>query len=277
MSDLTYAKAIILGVLQGLTEFLPVSSSGHLAIAQRHLGLAPDDPTMLRLDVMTHVGTVAAVVVIFFPTFRRYTRRLLRELERNGPRPRYALRIACLGFAATAVTATIGLGFKEPLLAAFGKPTWIGWGLITTGVLLAGTKFVKRGRRGWGRFTWWHAALVGLVQGLAILPGISRSGATICVASFCGLRRRWAAEFSFFIAVPAILGAAVLELGETLSRSNEGAPVTAWGPTLLGSGVAFVAGLVALRILLTTVQRGRLHYFALYCWLVGSLTISGVL
>ena len=276
MSELTYLGALLLGVLQGLTEFLPVSSSGHLAITQRWLGLDPESPAMLLFDVTTHLGTVVAVLIVFARQVQRYVGRLARESGTwNGKR--YAWHIALLGVAALVPTIGIGLGCKATLEAAFGKPVWIGVGLLVTGVLLAATVLPCRGRRGWKRFHWWQAFLVGAAQGIAIWPGISRSGATICVATFLGLRRRWAAEFSFFIAVPAIVGATLLKLADTLALGSDALARTPWGPILLGSVVSCTVGVIALRLLLDVVRRGRLHYFAAYCWILGGLIIAGVL
>jgi undecaprenyl-diphosphatase len=276
VSELTYLRALLLGILQGVTEFLPVSSSGHLAIAQRYLTLDPDSQSMLLFDVTTHLGTVVAVLFVFAGRIREYCRRLGDESALPSAN-RYARHIALMGLVALVPTVGIGLGGKPTLEAAFGKPIWIGTGLIVTGVLLAATLLCRRGRRGWKRFYWWQAFLVGIAQGIAIWPGISRSGATICVATFLGLRRQWAAEFSFFIAVPAIVGATLLKITDTLTLGTEAGGTTPWGPIVVGGVASFVVGVLALKLLLDVVRRARLHYFAVYCWILGGLTIAGVL
>ena len=276
MSEFGYLTSILLGAVQGLTEFLPISSSGHLALIQRWLGLEANAPPMLLFDVLAHLGTLIAVMIVFAPSARRFVTRLFKELSTSGSRPRFAWRIAGLAIVATIPTAVIGLGFQDAFEAAFGKPRWIGVALWVTGGLLAVTAGIKRPSRGWKRFRWWQAALVGVLQGLAILPGISRSGATICVALFCGLRRRWAAEFSFLIAVPAMLGAALLKTKDTLELPSEQLASLAWGPILVGSLGALVIGVVALLILLNVVRRAKLHYFAVYCWLMGTLALAGL-
>lgn len=277
MSELTYFQAIVLGIVQGVTEFLPISSSAHLALAQGLFKLNPASQSMLVFDVCAHVGTVVAVLIVFARPTSRFLKRLIRETDRNWNQKRYAWRIAILGIIASVPTATIGLGFKSQLEAAFAKPQWIGVCLVITALLLFLTKSVPRGRRGWGRFAWWQALLVGIVQGAAILPGISRSGATICVAVFCGLKRRWAGEFSFFIAVPAIVGATVVKLSDVSELAVSANTSTHWGPVIVGGGIAFLVGVVALKILLGVVRMGALHYFAPYCFILGVLAIIGAL
>jgi undecaprenyl-diphosphatase len=264
-------------VVQGLTEFLPVSSSAHLAITQRWYALAPECLPMHVFDGLVHIGTTIAVFIVFARPLRRYGHRMIGELSSSWTGKRYALRILLLGVMATIPTGVIGLGFKKTFERAFGEPVWIGVGLLVTGVLLAGTAGVGRGKRGWKDFSWWRAVLVGTAQGIAIWPGVSRSGSTICAATFCGLRRRWAAEFSFFIAIPAILGATALKLREALAMSAENAVPIAWGPTLLGAAISLVVGVLSLRLLLGVVRRAKLHYFAYYCWVVGLLVVTRVL
>lgn len=277
MSELTYLEAVVLGMVQGLTEFLPVSSSAHLAITQRWYALDPESLPMHVFDGLVHIGTTLAVFIVFAGSLRGYVHRLVGELSASWTGKRYALRILLLGVAATIPTGVIGLGFKKTFETAFGQPGWIGVGLLITGVLLAVTAWVGRGQRGWKNFVWWQAVLVGIAQGIAIWPGVSRSGSTICAATFCGLRRRWAAEFSFFIAVPAILVATVLKLREAFAMSATSAVAIAWGPTLIGAAVSLVVGVLALRLLLGAVRRAKLHYFSYYCWIVGVLLIAKVL
>lgn len=275
-ADLTYLYGIILGAVQGLTEFLPISSSAHLAVVQSWLRLDPEGLHMHVFDGVSHVGTVLAVFVVFFSSFRDYLARLRNELRPDWPGPRHAMKFAMLGVIASIPTAFIGLAFKKHFEHSFGDPLEVGAGLMITGVLLIITSFAPRGRIGWKRFFWWHAALIGVAQGVSISPGISRSGATICTATLCGIRRRWAAEFSFFIAIPAILGATVLKLREALSGQAVEAGAIAWGPTVLGGLVAFVVGVISLRLLLDAVRRAKLHHFAWYCFLVGTLIVFRV-
>lgn len=280
MSDLTYLQAVVLGVVQGLTEFLPVSSSAHLAITQQWYALDPESLPMHVFDGLVHIGTTLAVFIVFAGSLRRFGSRLIGELSSNWTGKRYALRILLLGVMATIPTGAMGLAFKKTFERAFGEPVWIGVGLLITGTLLAITARVRRGKRGWKDFSWWRAVLVGAAQGIAIWPGVSRSGSTICAATYCGLRRRWAAEFSFFIAVPAIVGATALKLCEAFGMSAGNAVPTVaihWGPTLVGAAVSVIVGVVSIRLLLGAVRRMKLHYFSYYCWAIGVLMIAKVL
>ncbi|MCH8149997.1 MAG: undecaprenyl-diphosphate phosphatase [Planctomycetes bacterium] len=275
MSQLDYLTAAALGVVQGLTEFLPVSSSGHLALVQKWFKLEPDSPQMLLFDVLAHLGTLLAVLIVFAGPFRRFFIRLRNECRSTWTHKRAGLRILALGVAATIPTAIIGLSLRDSFEQAFGRPRWIAVALAVTGLLLAATKWIPRPTHGWRRFTWWHAIVVGTVQAMAIMPGISRSGATICAALFLGLRRRWAAEFSFLIAVPAILGAVVLQLGDAFTRSAELGAGYGWGPVVLGSFISLIVGVFALRLLLGVVRSAKLHYFAVYCLLLSVFVFFG--
>jgi undecaprenyl-diphosphatase len=275
VTELDYPKAVLLGIIQGLTEFLPISSSAHLAFAQRWMSLRADSPSMFMFDGLSHVGTLISVAVVFRSSIGRFTAQFIRQCATGWTGRRNAWRIAILGVVASVPTAAIGLGFKEQLEADFGRPRWIGAELIVTGLLLAVMAFLPRGRRGLKEFTWWQAALVGTAQGVAIIPGISRSGATICTASFFGLRRRWAAEFSFFISFPAILGATAIQFKDMLESGVEAARQLPWTPILAGSAVSLFVGIVALKLLVRAVMRAKLHYFALYCWALGAMILLG--
>ena len=277
MNELDYVEASLLGLIQGITEFLPISSSGHLALTQRWLGLDPDSSHMLLFDVLAHLGTLLAVGVVFASPARRFVVRLVQESASSWTRKRYAWRIALLAVVATIPTGAIGLAFKDTFESAFAKPAWIATGLIVTGLCLAALAVVKPGRSGWKDFRWWQAALVGVAQGLAILPGLSRSGLTICAASYCGLRRRWTAEFSFLIAVPAITAATLLKIKEVVELPAAQQSAVPWTPMLVGSACAFAVGVIALKLLLSAVRRARLHWFCVYCWAAGGLVLAGVL
>ncbi|MFQ5413403.1 MAG: undecaprenyl-diphosphate phosphatase [Phycisphaerae bacterium] len=273
MDALGYGDALLLGLVQGLTEFLPVSSSGHLALTQTWLGLESGSDTLLLFDVVAHFGTVLAIMVVLGRSGMVFLRRLWAERAAAWRGHRHACHVMVLCLAATVPTAAIGLGFKDKLESAYDDPGIIGLCLLLTGSLLALMAVVPRPRRGWKQFGVWRAALIGVAQGLAILPGISRSGATICAALGLGLRRRWAAEFSFLIAMPAICGAVALKIKDTLDLPAAALADTPWGPILAGSVVSFATGVVALRLLLAAVRSANLHFFAIYCWLLGALVL----
>ena len=231
----------------------------------------PSSPTVLLFDALTHIGTVVSILIVFAAPLRKYAARLFAETFAGWCGPRLAWRIALLGVAASIPTAAIGLAFKDSFTEGFADSRRVGWGLIVTAALLFITSFIPRGRRGWRRFSWWQAVLVGVAQGVAIEPGISRSGSTICTATFCGLRRRWAAQFSFFIAMPAILGATAIQLDDTLEAVRLAGGALPWGPLAVGSVVALVVGVIALFWLLAAVRRAKLMPFAGYCLILGTL------
>ena len=277
MSDFGYVTAALLGIVQGVTEFLPISSSGHLALIQRWFDLDPGSPEALLFNVLVHLGTLLAVAIVFAAPAGRFAARLRRETRSSWTGRRHAWRIVMLAGIATAPTAAIGLSLQSTFEAAFDKPVWIGSGLLVTAGLLAALAKLGRGRRGWKDFHGWQAFLVGIAQSFAIMPGISRSGSTICVALFCGLRRRWAAEFSFLIAAPTILGAALLKLRDTMDLPAEELAAIHWPPLLVGSAFSLVVGVIALTLLLSAVRRAKLHYFSVYCGLLGAAILASSL
>jgi len=269
VTELDYGKAVLLGLVQGLTEFLPVSSSGHLVIVQQWFGLRGASPSMLLFDVFTHVGTLIAVLVVFAATLRRFVEKARREFGSGETGRRIATPVVLLGAVACVPTAAIGLVFQHVFERAFDSLTTTGVGLLLTASLLFVSGRVPRPRRGWRRFGWWRAALVGVAQGAAITPGISRSGSTICLAMLLGMKRRWAAEFSFLIAVPSIAGAGVLKMRDTLSLPHGQLSSMPYGPILVGTIVSFCMGVIALRLLLRIVVRDKLHLFSYYCFVLG--------
>lgn len=249
-------ESVLLGLLQGLTEFLPVSSSGHLVLAQ---SLLPGfrQPGVL-FDVLLHVGTLLAVLAYF----RGDVGELLASLLPGGDPSRR--RLALLLVAATVPTGLIGVVFKDPLEALFHAPRAAAAMLLVTGALLWVSEVLARPRMGLEGLGYGRALAVGVVQGLAIVPGISRSGSTIAAGTLLGIRGEDAARFSFLLSVPAVLGAVVLQAPE-LAAVEPGAPA------VYAAGVlaAFLSGLWAIRFLLAVIRRGRFRWFAVYCWCVG--------
>lgn len=256
-------EALFLGTLQGLTEFIPVSSSGHLVFFQSVLGLkeAP-----LFFDVMLHFGTLMAVVVCFrrdLATLVMEASRNLRKGEREGPETRFLLWIV-LG---TMPTGLMGILLKDWFESFFARPRAVGAMLALTGILLWLTRWKKGERRAIDKMAWWDAVLIGLAQGLAILPGVSRSGATISVALYLGLDRELAGKFSFLLSIPAVLGATLLEVPKM------GVVVPDPSSVVIGAGCAFGVGYVALKFLMTMVKLGKVDYFAYYCWFAAMVMV----
>ena len=266
-------EAIILGTVQGLTEFLPVSSSGHLVLFQNLFGM--HEPELL-FDICLHVGTLTAVLIVFYREIFQILTALVqfpgRLRSAGGLRNLLAgdesIRMALLIVVGSIPTAVIGLLFKEITDQLFGSLTIVGCMLLVTGTLLWLTRRIRTKGRPIERTSLKDALLVGLVQGLAILPGISRSGSTIATALFLGVDRKVAGRYSFLLSIPAIVGALILGLDTPeLQTTIPLATIVA------GSVISAVVGWLALVILLRVVDRGQLYRFAPYCWLVGAITL----
>jgi len=249
-------KAILLGIVQGIAEFLPVSSSGHLVvlgpIAGQWLGVSTETNDDLILNVVLHVGTLASILVVY--------RRTLVGLLKQFP-------LCLLIVIATIPVGIVGLLFKELLSDAFETPSVVavGW-LATAGMLLFGQRCaVKPRTESLEEMTPWQAVQVGLFQAMALVPGISRSGSTIAGGMLSGLKRDDAATFSFLIAIPAI-SAAALKIAMDVAES--GATSSAdwnWPALIAGALTSFLVGIASLKLLLRAISRFRLHWFAYYC------------
>lgn len=250
--------AVLLGVLQGLTEFLPVSSSGHLALAQI---LIPgfSQPGVV-FDAMLHVGTAAAVIWYERGEIRRWA---------TTPAGRRLIGLLVLGTVATAV---IAFPIKAAAEAAFVRPLWVGVALLLTGCVVGLTRWLPGGPRDESGTTWRQAVLIGLAQGLAVFPGLSRSGMTIVTALGAGLDRRWAPRFSFLLGVPAIAGVTVLEVFDE-RQALAAAGLWYWLACLAGAAAAGISGYVALKIVVRTLSSRVFHRFAWYCLPVGALVV----
>lgn len=271
-------EAVILGVVQGLTEFLPISSSGHLVMTEYLLGISM--PGVL-LEVVLHVGTLLSVVIV-------YRGRLLGLTRGALTGDRTAWRYILLLGLATVPAGLVGLFLKDPIETAFDTPAVTGFMLLVTGLLLYSTRWAARGRGAatgepdaaaeveGAEATALHASPVGigvatamgLAQAFAILPGISRSGTTITTGLWGKVDAVRAAEFSFLMSIPAIAGAAVLQVGDVHE-------VTAGAlPLAVGFLAALLSGIVAIRSLVWLLRRQGFHRFAYYVWLVGALFLG---
>lgn len=248
-------ESAVLGVVQGLTEFLPVSSSAHLVLAQSLLPGFPEENVFF--DVLLHLGTILAVIV----TFRLELLRLARSLLPGGDAgQRRLVGWLVLG---TLPAGVAGLLFRDAFHAMFASPRFVAAMLLVTGAILIAAEFTARPRRGLDGVGALRGFGVGVAQAFAIIPGISRSGATISAALAMGVRGEDAARFSFLLSIPAVLGAALLE-------GIHARPVASLAPAYaLGMAAAFLTGLWAIRVMLGILKRGRLRVFAFYCFLVG--------
>lgn len=257
--------SLFLGFIQGLTEFLPVSSSGHLVLFQRFFGL--EEPELF-FDICLHLGTLGAVCFFFRRDIAALGQAILAAVACRGklgdlsPEERSELAMVGLILAGSVPTAVLGVIIKEHSHVIFSSLLVVGGMLCITALLLSATALIPM--EGDRKITLPKALLIGLIQGMAVLPGLSRSGSTIALALFMGGSRERAARFSFLLSIPAIVGASLLAI---LDISSTVLPP--WWVILSGTAMAAVTGYLALRFLVYIVGRGKLHVFAPYCLVVG--------
>jgi len=265
--------AIVLGIVQGVTEFLPISSSGHLVLLQALFGM--EEPEIF-FDIAVHLGTLFAVCVFYCKDLKEIIVTLFSKATwRAGKGGILAcfsktpqLKLLWLIIVGTIPTVLIGLAFRPIAEMLFSSIRLVGFMLLITGILLWLTRRVQAKGRKLGELTVWDGLCVGIIQGLAILPGISRSGSTIAFGLFRNIDRETAARYSFLLSIPAILGAVVLELA-----GMQGHISSHLGSILSGACIAGIVGYVALKVLIHFVKRGNLYIFAPYCWLLGLIAI----
>ncbi|ABO48973.1 Undecaprenyl-diphosphatase [Desulforamulus reducens MI-1] len=244
-------KALILGTVQGFTEFLPVSSTGHLLLGRKLMGLSEAG---LFLDTMLHLGTLLAVVVVFW-----------KDIVYMIKRP--FSRLSLLIIAGTIPTAIIGLSFEDFFEEISKTGITVGWEFLATGAILwVADNMKKKGSKDIDQISFKDALMVGTLQGAAILPAISRSGLTIAGALFQGINKQAAARFSFLLSLPAILGAVVLQGAKLAGGQAESIGIV---PLLAGTLAAALSGYVAVKWMLAILQRGSLKVFSVYVWILG--------
>lgn len=266
--------AIILGVVQGLTEFLPVSSSGHLVLVRELLGIG--DPG-LSFAIWVHAGTALATVVFLRQEIGWILRGMGLFKGRASTRSdgcRDPWRVIALVVLGSVPAGVAGLLMRDPVERAFSSPVLSSFGLIFTGLVLFlhGLGERKAGSEGslarpFASVDWTRALVAGMAQAIAILPGVSRSGMTITAGFGAGMEREDAARFSFFLALVAVTGGLLLDAGSAL---REGVSVFTLS-NLAGAGAAFLSGSIALGLVFKAVRRGRFSLFAYYCWVAGAI------
>jgi len=261
---MTIVQSVILGALQGIAEFLPISSSGHLIIMREFMEL---EGVPLLFDVLLHVSTLAVVIIIF----RNRVWGIIRSFGRlaggkKDESDRENLKLLLLIILATVFTVIIGLGISY--LEMETRPRVVSSLFIVTGLLLVATRFT-RGNRGYDQLGIRHGIITGIAQGLGVFPGISRSGITISAALYSGINREKAGEFSFLISIPAILGAFILELRDMGTLVESVSPLN----LSIGIAVSFFVGYFSLLLLLRLIRGGKLFYFAFYLIPLGVFTL----
>ena len=271
---MTYFEAVILGLVQGLAEFLPVSSSGHLALLQQFFGI--DENKVLLFAVMLHVGTLISVFIVYWKDIWELIVELCLTIKdlctgkglRLEERP--VRKLGVLIIIATIPTGIIGVLGGDFFDAPSPSLVPIGIGLIITGFLLVMAERMGSSSRGLEKMNFRNAFFIGLVQGIAICPGISRSGSTLFGSLICNLDRKFAVKFVFLISIPSILGSAVLELPDAIEAGVTAAEA---GPVIVGMLVAAVSGLVAIKTMIKIVSDKKLSYFSYYVWVVGVFVV----
>jgi len=253
----SYWQGMVLGLVQGLTEFLPVSSSGHLVLAEALTGVKTPG---VFVEVVLHVATLGSVLIVYG---RRLWELIVGLFQRSPDRIRY---IGLL-IVASIPAAIIGLLFQKAIEDQFHSLSWLGIEFIVSGLILWSTRHLGGDRTAPG---WGGALGIGAGQAFAILPAISRSGSTVAAALWAGLTPAAAAEFSFLLAVPVIAGAALLE-GR---HATVNIAAVGLGPLIVSFVLSFASGVFAIRFLIALLRRGRFYVFAPYCWIVGILTLG---
>ena len=259
---MSWIEALILGIVQGLTEFLPVSSSGHLAIGKALFGIETAD---LSFEVAVHAATVLATLVVFWKDILGLLQGLFKF--KWNPETRYILLI----LLSMIPVLIVGVFFKDSVEELFGNGLLVvGFALLVTAFLLFLSETIAARRGGEGSKMNWKSALwMGLAQAVAVIPGLSRSGSTIATGLLCGVKKEEVTRFSFLMVLIPILGEAFLDVvGDGFSQSTVGTL-----PLLLGFLAAFVSGLFACRFMIAMVKKAKLKWFALYCVIVGLVCI----
>lgn len=268
---MTLLQSIVLGIVQGLTEFLPISSSGHLVIVPYLLGWKIPAEDAFIFDVLVQVATLLAVFAYFWKDLIVIARAFFRGIKRGQPFANPFSRLGWLLIAATIPAAVIGFLFKGAVERAFTSPLVTAFFLLVTAVLLLIAEFVGRRTRRLNHLTWQDAFWIGIFQALALFPGISRSGATITGGMTHNLERTSAARFSFLMAIPIMLAAGSLATLDLLRVPNLGNILPTFVPGFLTAGVV---GYLAIRWLLRYLTRHPLYVFAAYCTLLAGVTLA---
>ena len=271
MSVLT---AVLLGLVQGVAEFLPISSSGHLAIAEHLLNLQGAANVPDFYDVLLHLGTLVAVFVAYWGDIRDMVVEFFTGIgdlaHHSTPNPVPPARLLILLIIVGTLPLFVMVPFRHFFEGLGDNMYFIGGALIVTGILLFASDRVHHGRKTEKTATMLDALLVGIGQAIALCPGISRSGMTITSGCFAGFERKFAVRFAFLLSIPAVLGANILSLKDAIDAGIDYASIPAY---LAGVAVAAVSGYACIRLLRYVADKGRFGAFAYYCWAVGALTL----
>lgn len=271
---MTFIQAVILGLAQGLAEFLPISSSGHLALLQYFFDISAEN--VLPFAVLLHLGTLISVFVVYWRDIVELVCELFACLKDifTGKGPRInanpTRRLGFMIIVATIPTAIIGLAFNDLFAGLYLSLPAIGFGLLITGTILVIAEKMAKGRKRVEQMKFRNAVLVGLMQGIAIWPGISRSGSTLFGGLVSGLNREFAVKFAFLISIPSILGSVIVEAPDAFSA---GMSMGDLGPVIVGVIVSAVSGFFAIKTMIRVVSNKKLTGFSIYTWALGALVL----
>lgn len=271
---MTYFQAIILGLAQGLAEFLPISSSGHLALLQYFFDVSAEN--VLPFAVLLHFGTLVSVFIVYWKDIVELVKELgavISDIFRGRGLRINANPVRRLGFmiiVATIPTAVIGLLFNDAFAALYLSLVSIGIGLLITGTILFVAERMSRSNKTVKEMKFRNAVFVGIMQGIAICPGISRSGSTLFGGLISGLNKEFAVKFAFLISIPSILGSVIMEAPDAF---RAGMDISLIGPVAVGVVVSALSGLFAIKAMIKLVSNKRLIGFSVYTWALGIAVI----
>lgn len=273
---MTLIQAIILGIVQGLTEFLPVSSSGHLVLGEALLGVVKSEEIGVAFEVFVHFGTLLAVVTVYWAEIIRMVKaffsiftpnRMSLEQKYHQDSDFKWMVLILLGSLPAGI---IGLTLEDLIENAFSSPLLVCFMLLVTATLLLLSRFFRHEDQ---KLNSTKALLIGCAQAFAILPGVSRSGSTITTALFLRMDRENAAKFSFLLSIPVIAGATLLKFNDLLSNPPANSILINFA---VGTLFSYLSGLLAIKFLLAIIRKGHLDWFAVYCYIVGIIGIIGL-
>lgn len=271
-----YLTSMFLGLVQGVAEFLPISSSGHLSLFQNLLGLVEQED--IFFDVLLHLGTLVAVCVVYYRDIADMVRDFFAMLRDLFSSKRAAKSTANTRQVLMLIVATLPLVLvvfiKDRVTNLYGNTIFIGCALLVTGIILFASDRMQKGKKTARTATMVDALLIGLGQTLAVVPGLSRSGTTISIGMMRGFERKYAVRFSFLMSIPAILGAGILEVGDAVAAGIDTKLIPVY---LVGMLVAAVSGFFAIKLVNMLAQKGKFGNFAYYCWAAGIIAIVATL
>lgn len=265
-------EAIVLGIFQGISEFLPISSSGHLVLLQRLFGIEEGN---LFFSVMLHFGTLLSVFIVYFNDIINIIKEFIKLVADTVKYKKIVLNneyriLAMMIIIGTIPTGLMGIFLNDFFEGLYASVIAVGISLMVTGLILWIAEKKASGRKSVREMGTLDAIMIGFFQGLAIIPGISRSGSTIVGALFRGFNKKLATRFSFLLSMPAIFGASFLEFYKSITDYGN---IYISKTLVIGVLLATVSGVFAIKLLIRLLEKGRLHYFSYYVWFVGLLTI----